>query len=427
MKSIKNTLRNIFEKTKKIISYFKLYGFKQFIRKTLRRIKLTINKPIVINGYFQNIIINHSKANKEYSQINKIKEKIDVVVTIYNAYDKVVRCINSVLENTENIRLILINDKSTDTRIEKYLHTLSDSNADMDKNIEIIIINNDINLGYTKTVNKAITYTENHFVLLNSDTEVPPYWHHRLFKPIIENEKITASVTPLSNSADICSFPNFCKSQDIFKSLDVNTIDKYFAEYGSEQPIETPVGVGFCMAFNKYIFSEVGYFDEENFPIGYGEEYDWSYRALEKGYKNVITTNLFVYHKHGSSFGKKRDELLQKSNIKLMNKHKRFFSDFDKFIENDPLKNIRDTLGIIIDLKTLNKRDKLIFNTKNNGAERIIQKLIKTIARKKYEYDENNIHIFVKNKNGDILQIKYMSNFIERIIYIQKNILMEYF
>ena len=39
-----------------------------------------------------------------------------------------------------------------------------------------------------------------------------------------------------------------------------------------------------------------------NLKKGYGEENDWSMRARQIGYKNIIVPNLFVYHKHGGSF-----------------------------------------------------------------------------------------------------------------------------
>ena len=75
-----------------------------------------------------------------------------------------------------------------------------------------------------------------------------------------------------------------------------------FEKYGSNQPIELPTGVGFCMALNRNVLKKIGFLDEQTFGKGYGEENDWCMRAYKAGYKNVLIPNLFVYHKHGMSF-----------------------------------------------------------------------------------------------------------------------------
>ena len=45
--------------------------------------------------------------------------KCDVIIPIYNAYECVIECIESVIRNTkfDKNKLILINDKSTDSRV----------------------------------------------------------------------------------------------------------------------------------------------------------------------------------------------------------------------------------------------------------------------------------------------------------------------
>ena len=50
-------------------------------------------------------------------------KKCDVIIPIYNAYDDVIECIESVLKNTkfDGNKLILIDDKSPDERIQPML------------------------------------------------------------------------------------------------------------------------------------------------------------------------------------------------------------------------------------------------------------------------------------------------------------------
>ena len=66
-------------------------------------------------------------------------KKCDVIIPIYNAYDALKECIETVIGNTnlkEN-RLILINDKSTDKRIIPFLNRVKDENKE--NNIVVIL------------------------------------------------------------------------------------------------------------------------------------------------------------------------------------------------------------------------------------------------------------------------------------------------
>ncbi|MDR8439764.1 glycosyl transferase, partial [Acinetobacter baumannii] len=79
------------------------------------------------------------------------------------------------------------------------------------------------------------------------------------------------SVTPFSNNATICSFPNFCEDNELFSGMDVQSLDDEFETYGKENNlVEIPTGVGFCMYIRRDCLNQVGYFDEETFGRGYG-------------------------------------------------------------------------------------------------------------------------------------------------------------
>jgi hypothetical protein len=123
-------------------------------------------------------------------------------------------------------------------------------------------------------------------------------------------------------------------------------------KYGSLDPIEIPTGIGFCMAFNKFAVERIGLFNEK-FGVGYGEENDWSMRAIKAGYKNLLVTDLFVYHKNSASFGSQERETLFKANSKILEGlHQDYFSRVSRFIKNDPAREVRETLAMIIDSQT---------------------------------------------------------------------------
>lgn len=276
--------------------------------------------------------------------------QVDVIVPVYNAYELVVPCIESVFRNSRNIQLVVVNDASTDPRIAVYLKSILDR---ANNDIEVVVIENEENLGFVRSVNKAYRETKHHIVILNSDTEVPAGWLSRLVGPMMHNEHI-ATVTPFSNSATICSFPEMDCDNLLFNGLPLAAIDECFRMYGGASPLPLPTGVGFCMAINRLVVEQIGLFDEEAFSRGYGEENDFCLRAAKAGYSNVMATNLFVYHKHGGSFQWTEKQRISSENFKkLLAKHPEYQSLVEDFIRVDPLRDIRETMKILID--TLNR------------------------------------------------------------------------
>ena len=133
-------------------------------------------------------------------------KSIDIIVPIYNAYEFTEECIKSVIKNTDLTvhTLVLINDKSPDEKILPMLLKYKNENTDK----KIVVLDNEQNMGFVKTVNKGMQYSENDVILLNSDTEVTEGWTEKIQKCAYSNEYI-ATVTPLTNNGTIASVPNF--------------------------------------------------------------------------------------------------------------------------------------------------------------------------------------------------------------------------
>lgn len=345
------------------------------------------------------------------------EETIDIIIPVYNSLNFLIKCLESIGTNTNfPYRLIIVDDKSTDPRVLPFLYDFK-----INKNTEqdIIIIENQQNLGFVKSVNKAAKLCKNHFVILNSDVEVPPNWLERLIYPIIKFDKI-ASVTPFTNSGTICSFPEFLQDNELFMNLDVETIDKHFQVINPDKTIvEIPTGVGFCMAINKEVYDKIGLFDEI-FGKGYGEENDWCMRAKKHGYKNVIATNLFVYHKHGASFSNQEKKKLIERNLKILSKkHPEYFQLVNDFINKDPLKDIRELIKIKI-LSSI-KKPVIIIDHKLGGGANEFSKKLKSEIELNFEFNfdtkksELELNIYFQNKQILSLNIlKY--SILEKII-----------
>lgn len=259
---------------------------------------------------------------------------VDIIIPVYNGFQYLDPLLGSIKKTKMKYRLILIDDASPDERIKPYLREYQACHP------ETILIENEINMGFVKSVNKGLRFSSNHVALVNTDVEVPDMWLERLMKPILENDTV-ASTTPYTNAGTICSFPNIGKDHKIFYGLPLETVDDEFKKI-KPRYVEMPTGVGFCMGMSKRALDIVGVFDEESFGMGYGEENDWCQRAIKNNMVNVQVENLFVYHKHGGSFlSEDKRRYIEKNSKILSEKYPKYNREVAYFFETDINKDIR--------------------------------------------------------------------------------------
>lgn len=264
------------------------------------------------------------------------EEEIYVIIPVYNGYKYLDKLFKDVYKTNMKFKLLVVNDRSTDNRVDEFLADFHVSHPDA------IILENEKNMGFLPSVNRALEYSKGHHVaLVNTDVELPNGWLERLMSPILENEKI-ATTTPFTNSGTICSFPDFCEDNKIYDGLSVDEVDNTFRKLKA-QMCETPTGVGFCMGMNKAALEDVGLLDEKSFGKGYAEENDWCQRAIKAGYKNVHICNLYVYHNHGGSFpSDEKKRLLKEHRINLLKKHPQYEIDVAQYCAEDPARKVRE-------------------------------------------------------------------------------------
>ncbi len=277
---------------------------------------------------------------------------IDIVVPIYNAYEFTEECIKSIIKNTDLKvnSLLLINDKSPDEKILPMLQKYKKENEEL--NIEVL--NNEENIGFVRTVNKGMKYSENDVVLLNSDTEVTKDWLEKIQKCAYSNEYI-ATVTPLTNNGTIASVPNFGIDNELPKNMTLEEYAEMIEKISKNRYPELTTGNGFCLYIKREVINQIGVFDEKTFGKGYGEENDFCYRALDNGYSNVLCDNTFIYHKGTQSFKKEnltssRQELIENHMRLLREKHPIYVEKTDQFLAINPLKDIQENINININI-----------------------------------------------------------------------------
>lgn len=267
---------------------------------------------------------------------------VDVVVPVYKGLQETLDCINSVLEADSSIgyRLVVINDKSPD---EELTLTLRDHARKHD----YLLLENEENLGFVGTVNRGMAFSSGtDVVLLNSDTLVPHGWLDQLSSAAY-TEPTIGTVTPFSNNATICSYPDFCQDNQIPEGMSVNDLNEFFKKANANQVVDLPTAHGFCMFIKRATLDEVGLFDDDTWGKGYGEENDFSLRAERHGWRNVMAVDSFVQHLGSVSFAENTEQFIA-NNLEVLNE---LYPDYARrvasFVHRDPVRYYRNNVALL--------------------------------------------------------------------------------
>ena len=301
---------------------------------------------------------------------------VDIIVPVFRGLEDTRRCLESVLGAPCRTawRLIVINDSSPEPELTEWLRAFARREP------RIVLLENPENLGFVATVNRGMALSqENDVLLLNSDTEVANDWLDRIQHAAYSAPRV-ASVTPFSNNATICSYPRFCKSNELPSGHDTASLDRLFAQHLAGQTVEIPTGNGFCMYIRRPCLQEVGLFDVARFGKGYGEENDFCVRAQQAGWTHLHALDTFVRHAGGISFGDSKSAREFEAMETLRRLHPDYESDVHRFIERDPARPAR--LSIDIARITASNRPVILSVTHNRegGTLRHVQELAQQLG-----------------------------------------------
>jgi len=222
---------------------------------------------------------------------------VTIIVPIYNAANDTAACIAALCRSTDTpCRLILIDDCSTDPAIAEILET-----AAALRNVEVH--RNPENLGFTRTVNRAIGLAgTDDVVLLNSDTQVTVGWLQGLRLAAYSGRSV-ATATAVSDNAGAFSVPEPGTANPIPAGFSFDDMARLVRQSAMTLRPEVPTGHGFCLFIRRDALDRIGALDATAFPRGYGEENDFSMRADHAGLRNVVDDRTFVHHEGSASFG----------------------------------------------------------------------------------------------------------------------------
>lgn len=125
-----------------------------------------------------------------------MKNKISVIVPVYNTEDYLERCIRSIMEQTyKNLEIVVVNDGSTD----RSLNVLESLRKEDDR----IIIINQGNMGVSKARNKGLDYATGEFItFVDSDDFIEKDMYEIMVNHLIEED------------ADLCRIKAFIYNRE---------------------------------------------------------------------------------------------------------------------------------------------------------------------------------------------------------------------
>ncbi|MEP7328121.1 MAG: glycosyltransferase [Betaproteobacteria bacterium] len=296
---------------------------------------------------------------------------VDVVVPVYNAPDDVRQCVASVLMHLRpDVRLILIDDASTNAEVSTFFDEMARR-----AHPQVVLLRNDVNLGFTGTANRGMGLSRADVILLNSDTIVTEGWLDAIMHGAATDARI-GTITPFSNNAEICSFPDFCVANAWPEGADPNTVAAAMAAAAVPTYPDLPTGVGFCMFVRRALLDAIGDFDPV-FGLGYGEENDFCLRAAAAGWRNVLADNAFVVHTGGRSFEGQKAWLGPRNMALLLERHPHYLDMVQAYIAADPLRPLREAAALRLAVATSPDRGVLhVIHHHGGGTETHVRALI---------------------------------------------------
>ena len=300
--------------------------------------------------------------------------EVAVVMPVYLGELETLSAICHVLEAVceTSFVLIVIDDASPDGSLASALRGLAE------RGLFRLLVQPD-NRGFVAAVNRGCRIAgELDTIWLNSDTEVYDGWIDRL-RAAAQSAPRVATVTPLTNNGTICSYPRTNSDNPGGLEISWQALDRIAAVENAEIRIETPTAVGFATYVTRAALDAIGPLDEAAFGRGYGEENDFSQRAIAAGWTNLIATDVVVRHIGAMSFQGTRADRIEAALKVLDRRYPGYHATVADFLVADPVALARRRLDQARLMRLKGARNVLLITHSSGGGTQ--QHVVEETAR----------------------------------------------
>lgn len=247
--------------------------------------------------------------------------KSDVIVLSHNQPEITKRCFESIKENTDNYRLIWVDNGSDEENLEKMKESVADLGA------ECNLIASKFNRGFSGGVNLALRQsladkTCDWVVLLNNDVIVSKNWLENLIScGIANNLDVVGPLTSENNPQSLDAIRDIVEDLPQFANESIDERNSILHNRYGDKAVEVSGMLSFyCCAIRREIIEQTGLLDENIFA--YGEDNDYCQRLSMMKRKLGISLGTYVHHDHhatSSAMGEKWIEQQKKKAKKYLN------------------------------------------------------------------------------------------------------------
>ena len=256
---------------------------------------------------------------------------VSIIIPTKDKVDFLIRCIDSILEKTtyENYEIVVVDTNSVEDKTLKYYEEIKNH-----PRIQIHYWEEEFN--YSSVNNFGVDHAHGeYFIFLNNDTEiVTPDWIEGMLEHA-QHDHIGAVGVKLLYPDDTIQHAGIGIGLGGVAANLLALFPDNIKHYYKDVVKNTAAVTAACLMVSKAKFLEVGGFDS-SFKIAYNDV-DLCLKLLEKGYFNLYTPHVIVYHHESTSIGKPGDK---HRDVRLFTKEqKRFRDKWNKYLVDDPYYN----------------------------------------------------------------------------------------
>jgi GT2 family glycosyltransferase len=251
----------------------------------------------------------------------------DIVIPVWNNEGVTRACLTAIQRTTKPPFRVIVIDNGSEPSTKEFLYQF-----EKEAPFPFLRIRNEANLGPVKAANQGLRISNAPYgVILNNDTVVGPHWLDEMLGAAEAHPDI-GIVNPNSNSLG--------RPKPWYFPLRAFSWWTWFRFRGRFS--EIGLAHGFCMLIKRKVYEEIGALDEE-FGLGYYEDFDYCRRAHKRGYRCVKALGAYVHHREHSSFRLRSDiESLKERNRALyVSRHGESQRLLYVLTRNDELRNAR--------------------------------------------------------------------------------------
>ena len=251
--------------------------------------------------------------------------RCDLVIPVYNALRSTRDCLESVRRFAPPwARVVVVNDGSN-ARTTEFLRAQDG----------IILLENETNVGFVKTANRGLLYSDAAWVcLLNSDTLLTEGALERMVARC-EKDPSIGLCCPIANGAVNLSV-KLPAGEDVF------SFARRVARTSPALYPDATTVVGHCLLVKREVIATLGVFDEV-FGRGYCEETDLHYRARAAGWRCVVADDTWIHHRQGASFSDSDERIAANLRILMSRWKDRHEQEIAEFNAKNALGAVRDS------------------------------------------------------------------------------------